>query len=84
MRATGVRPKASGMILAGSPALQQHPAFRIGHADRNGAMPVSPPMRDEFRLPANFPIPCVNKNYQFVIFVHDRFSNFGRPEPPVQ
>jgi hypothetical protein len=72
------------MILASGPALQQHPAFRIGHADRNRAVPVSTLMRDEFRLPANFPIPCINKNYQFVIFVHDRYSNWGREAPPTQ
>jgi hypothetical protein len=41
-------------------------------------------MGDEFRLPANFLIPCINKNYQFVIFVHDRYSNWGRDEPPTQ
>ena len=63
------------MILARGPALQQHSALRIGHADRNRAMPVSTPMSDEFRLPANFLIPCINKYHQFVIFVHDRYSS---------
>ncbi len=47
MRAAGVGPKAAGMILAGSPTLQQHSAFRIGDADRNCAMSVATPMHDK-------------------------------------
>jgi hypothetical protein len=42
------------------------------------------PVRDEFRLAANFPISRVNKDYQVVIFVHDRYSEFGPTGRPVQ
>ena len=70
------------MILAGGPALQKHSAFRIGYTDRNRAMPVPTPMRDEFRLLANFLIPLVNEDYQFVI--HDRYSNRDHVGPSPQ
>jgi hypothetical protein len=64
------------MILAGCPALQKHSTFRIGYTNRNRAMPVPTPMRNEFRRLANFPIPLVNEDYQFLI--HDRYSSPGR------